>query len=69
MHIARRYNGEWIPAYCNDCTAENPRPQFVMSDWAVVGFRNQEYQGYITRGGERKDALQGRLSTDNHVSW
>jgi murein DD-endopeptidase MepM/ murein hydrolase activator NlpD len=69
MHIARRYNGEWIPAYCNDCSAENPRPQFVMSDWAVVGFRNQEYQGYITRGGERKDALQGRLSTDNHVSW
>ncbi|NWF71368.1 MAG: LysM peptidoglycan-binding domain-containing protein [Chloroflexi bacterium] len=69
MHIARRYNGEWIPAYCNDCNPSNPRPQFVMSGWAVVGFANQEYQGYMTRNGERRDALQGRLSTDNNVSW
>jgi LasA protease len=69
MHIARRYNGEWIPAYCNDCTVENARPQFVMSGWETVGFSNQEYQGYMTRNGDRRNADQGRESTDNRVSW
>jgi LasA protease len=69
MHIARRYNGEWIPAYCDDCPSSTPRPPFVMGGWMVIGFVNQEYQGYMTRNGERRDALQGRLSTDNNISW
>jgi LasA protease len=69
MHIARRYNGEWIPAYCNDCTLESPRPQFDMSGWGVVGYAHQEYQGYMQRGEDRRNADQGRESTDNNVSW
>jgi LasA protease len=69
MHIARRYNGEWIPAACPLCSASEERPSFVMSDWVVVGFTRQEYQGYMEKGGERRLAEQGRLSPENRVSW
>lgn len=68
MHIARRYNGEWIPVYCASCAPEHARPSFVMSGWTSVGLVGQEYQGYMVQGNERRTAEQGRLSTDNQVS-
>jgi hypothetical protein len=40
-----------------------------MSGWTLYGFSNQEYQGYMMSGGERRNAEQGRLSPDNRVSW
>lgn len=63
MHIARLYNGEWLPA-----SAEGVAP-FVMSGWTVFGFTGQEYQGYMSNNGERRDAEQGRLTPINRVSW
>lgn len=69
MHIARRYNGEWIPAYCHVCAPDENRPVFVMAGWSAVGLRNQEYQGYLERNGERRIAEQGRLSPNNRVTW
>lgn len=69
LHIARRYNGEWIPADCPSCTPLDPRPAFVLSGWRVYGIVNQEYQGYMEREGERRHAEQGRLTPDNRVSW
>lgn len=69
MHIARRYNGEWIPADCDACGTQAPRPRLVFNGWSVVGFRNQEYQGYMERNGERRIAEQGRNTTENRVSW
>lgn len=69
VHIARRYNGEWIPADCRDCPAGISVPSFVMSDWRVEGIPGQEYQGYIVNGAERRVAEQGRLTPDNRVSW
>lgn len=69
IHIARRYNGEWVPAYCHACTPDEARPAFMMSGWSAVGIRNQEYQGYLERNGERRIAEQGRLSPDNRVTW
>jgi len=69
MHIARRYNGEWIPVSCDVCIPNQVVPPFVMSGWTVYGFTNQEYQGYIINGGEQRNAEQGRLSPDNRVSW
>jgi LysM repeat protein len=69
MHIARRYNGEWIPVACDVCLSEHPVPPFLMSGWTVYGYPNQEYQGYMLNGSERRNAEQGRLSPDNRVSW
>jgi hypothetical protein len=69
MHIARRYNGEWIPASCELCTDAAIPPQFVMGGWSVVGFKNQEYQGYMINGSDRRDAEQGRLTPINQVAW
>ncbi len=65
MHIARRYNGEWLPTDCVDCGI----PPFVMSDWRVSRIPNQEYQGFLLRGGEQRQAEQGRLTPINRVSW
>ena len=67
MHLARRYNGEWIPASCDRC-AES-RPPFVLDGWTVVGLTNQEYQGFLVKGNDRRVAEQGRNSPENHVSW
>ena len=69
MHIARRYNGEWIPVSCSSCTSDAMPPPFVMNGWTVIGLENQEYQGYMIKGDERRDAEQGRLTPINQVSW
>jgi hypothetical protein len=69
MHIARRYNGEWIPVTCDVCAAEQIVPPFTMGGWTLYGYSNQEYQGYMLNSSERRNAEQGRLSPDNRVSW
>ncbi len=65
MHFARRYNGEWIPAYCDGCGT----PQLVLDGWYVYGLPGQEYQGYMLKAKERHTADQGRNNSDNQVSW
>ena len=69
LHIARRYNGEWIPADCINCSAEIP--SFVMSNWEAVGLQNQEYQGYMVNTSNNQQAIaeQGRKTTINEISW
>lgn len=69
VHIARRYNGEWIPADCGACPDGVSAPDFVLSGWRVEGIVGQEYQGYLVNGAERRIAEQGRLTPDNRVSW
>ncbi len=69
VHIARRYNGEWIPAHCDQCLPGYETPSFVLGGWVVYGLTNQEYQGYLQNGSERRIAEQGRLIPDNRVSW
>ena len=69
MHIARRYNGEWIPVSCDVCNNDKMLPPFVMNGWTVFGLDNQEYQGYMVKGHDRRDAEQGRLTPINHISW
>lgn len=69
LHIARRFNGEWIPVSCGLCGPEHVRPPFVMSGWTSIGLEGQEYQGYMVQGDERRVAEQGRLTTENRVAW
>ncbi|MEQ8677955.1 MAG: LysM peptidoglycan-binding domain-containing protein [Aggregatilineales bacterium] len=69
MHIARRYNGEWIPADCQICPPQFARPQFNMSGWNVIGILNQEYQGFLENNNQRRVAEQGRLTPENRISW
>ncbi|MBN2086604.1 MAG: LysM peptidoglycan-binding domain-containing protein [Anaerolineales bacterium] len=47
VHIARRFNGEWI-------AADGPIP-FVLSGWVASG-ANREYDGYLTKGDETIEA-------------
>ncbi len=51
LHIARRYNGEWIAA-----DAGLP---FVMDGWVSGGY-GVEYDGYLTKGDQTVEAWDGR---------
>jgi murein DD-endopeptidase MepM/ murein hydrolase activator NlpD len=69
LHIARRFNGEWLPADCQQCLPGHERPPFVMSGWQIVGIANQEYQGYLQSGTTTLQAEQGRTNPLNRISW
>jgi len=55
LHIARRYNGEWIPA-------DQTLP-FVMDGWVARG-TGIEYDGYLEKNGQTVQALEGRLPSN-----
>lgn len=67
LHIARRYNGEWLPSDCFECVSTSSIPPFVMSGWRVSGLQGQMYQGYLINGSERVQAEQGRTSLVNRI--
>lgn len=56
-HVARKYNGEWIPA-------DGSIP-FVMDGWISSGTGN-EYDGYLTKNGQSIEAWNGRR-TENQI--
>ncbi len=51
VHLARKYNGEWIPA--------DQSIPFVLEGW-VSSSAGQEYDGYLSRNGKRIEAYAGR---------
>lgn len=71
LHIARRYNGEWIPADCANCSTSIVTPPFVMGDWLAIGLRNQQYQGYMENVADNRRVVaeQGRNVKINEISW
>lgn len=69
LHIARRYNGEWLPTDCTTCPPERTVPNFVMSGWTFYGYVNQEYQGYTRSGDAERVADQGRENPLNRIQW
>ncbi len=56
-HIARLYNGEWIPA--------DQGIPFVMDGWVSQG-AGKEYDGFLQRGGKSIEAYGGN-SPDNRI--
>jgi hypothetical protein len=69
IHVARRYNGEWIVADCWACLPGVPKLPFILSGWEVKGYVGQVYQGWLQRGGEIRRAEQGRDDPTNQVWW
>jgi murein DD-endopeptidase MepM/ murein hydrolase activator NlpD len=57
VHLARRYNGEWIPADQNQ--------PFIMDRWVSVGLGNV-YDGYLQRDGQTIEAWEGH-SDENAI--
>jgi LasA protease len=57
LHLARRYNGEWIPA-------DQTLP-FVLDGWVSRGGGN-EYDGFLEKKGHEIEAWKGR-SSDNAI--
>lgn len=69
LHVARRFNGEWIAASCASCAPHLTTPDFVMDGWISVGIAGQEYQGSLERDGIQVRAEQGRETLVNRISW
>jgi murein DD-endopeptidase MepM/ murein hydrolase activator NlpD len=58
VHLARRYNGEWIPA-------DQSLP-FILDGWVSRG-AGKEYDGFLEKGGHEVEAYAGR-SAENAIS-
>ena len=59
LHLARRYNGEWIPADGNT--------PFILDGWVSSG-NGIEYDGYLTKGTTIIEAWEGVFEGLNQVS-
>lgn len=59
VHLARKYNGEWIPA---DGTIP-----FNLDGWISSG-DGTEYDGYLIRAGTRLEAMEGVIAGVNQIS-
>lgn len=59
LHLARRYNGEWIPADGNI--------PFVLDGWVSSG-NGIEYDGFLTKGSSIIEAWEGVYEGLNQVS-
>nr|MBN1229102.1 LysM peptidoglycan-binding domain-containing protein [Anaerolineae bacterium] len=59
LHIARRYNGEWIPCDCSTCNATIPTPQLNLSGWLAYSF-NSEYDGSLIKDEAYREACTCR---------
>jgi murein DD-endopeptidase MepM/ murein hydrolase activator NlpD len=57
LHLARKYNGEWIPA--------DQSIPFVLDGWVSSG-AGKEYDGFLSRKGKQIEAYAGR-SDDNGI--
>ncbi len=71
LHIARRYNGEWIPVVCKDCAPGVSVPPFVLGEWTVHQLPG-EYQGSMTRNAAEdayRQADQMRDHALNKLTW
>jgi LasA protease len=69
LHIARRYNGEWIGIDCWACAPNVANPPFVVGGWKVRGYAGQIYQGWMENNGQIRRAEQGRDKPENQVMW
>jgi hypothetical protein len=58
LHLARKYNGEWIPA--------DGRLPFVLRGWTSSG-DGIEYDGYLQRGNTTLHSAEG-ITEDNQIS-
>ncbi|MCY3581451.1 MAG: LysM peptidoglycan-binding domain-containing protein [Chloroflexi bacterium] len=71
LHIARRYNGEWLPADCMRCPPGVTVAPFVLGGWQVVGLEGQLYQGFLVHQADNLNVVaeQGRYNNINAISW
>ncbi|HBY98415.1 MAG TPA: hypothetical protein DEP84_31490, partial [Chloroflexi bacterium] len=59
LHLARRYNGQWLQA--------DALPAFVLAGWQAVAWE-QSYDGELVRGDQRRTACACRRDDLNGIS-
>jgi LysM repeat protein len=60
VHIARKYNGEWINGH--------GRVPFMLGDWAMYEGK-AEYDGGLKRGNQTREACECKKPEVNGISW
>lgn len=69
LHISRRFNGEWLPADCQNCQDGLMIPSFEMGGWHAVGLKDQYYQGFmVNNDGQEIQAEEGINVDTNRIS-
>jgi LasA protease len=69
LHVARRYNGEWIAADCWACRPGVAAPRFVMSGWTMRGNPKLASFGWMENDGRVRRMINGRDPRINGVIW
>jgi len=59
LHIARRYNGEWMAADCTGCLTDFPPPPFNLDGWLASSW-GTEYDGALIKGEDYREACTCR---------
>ena len=63
MHLARKYNGEWIGIDSNSGAIP-----FMLGGW-TASESGGEYDGTLTRGSDLREACECKLPLKNGVGW
>ncbi len=69
VHIARRYNGEWIATDCRACLPGIAAPNFVLSGWTLKGIPGQVSMGYLEAGEGASQDKGTRLKLRDPITW
>jgi len=69
VHVARRYNGEWMVPDCTLCVPGAVEPPYIISGWEVKGYPLQVYQGWLQKDGVVHRAETGTNDPTNQISW
>jgi hypothetical protein len=59
LHLARRFNGEWMAADCTSCLLDAPSPPLDFSGWIASSF-DSEYDGAFIRDDDYREACTCR---------
>jgi LysM repeat protein len=66
LHIARRYNGEWISADCTECILTVTSPQWNLAGWLAYSF-GTEYDGSLLYGDAYREACVCRAPLNTMI--
>lgn len=69
VHIARRYNGEWIAADCQLCRYDVDNPPLQFGDWVAHGVPRRANEGYLQNGSQIRKLHNRRDSEINGLIW
>lgn len=69
VHVARRYNGEWIATDCEACLPGVAAPEFLLSGWAPRRAGRQVSIGWLERREGASGPDVGKIELGETIWW